>query len=100
MILILTKLLPKPPKKTEGLGKPQNPAEREKKMPKRKMRGAVVVAHADEWSSDGHYGMCGQSCPCCRFEVESQMSPDPATWLGVCDVCSSNARRAKRSRTC
>ena len=68
-------------------------------MPKRKM---AVYLHPDGWSANEHYGMCGQSCPCCRYEVESQTSPDPASWLGACEVCASNARprlRIKRART-
>ena len=65
-------------------------------MPK---RARVVFAHCAEWTSDEHYGMCGQSCPCCRFDVETRISPDPASWIGVCDVCLANSQQPpKRMR--
>jgi len=37
--------------------------------------------HPTSWTPYDHYGMCGQSCPCCRSEVEG---PDV---MGTCPVC-------------
>jgi hypothetical protein len=45
--------------------------------------------HPPEWDARVHYGMCGQSCPCCRFLVEP-------TSLGVCTECASAPRGKKR----
>ena len=36
--------------------------------------------HTREWNPETHYGMCGQSCPCCRAEIEE-------TPFGVCPIC-------------
>ncbi len=36
--------------------------------------------HPKNWSHTNHYGMCGQSCPCCRAEIEE-------TPFGVCPIC-------------
>jgi len=36
--------------------------------------------HPKSWSRNNHYGMCGQSCPCCRAEMETEP-------LGVCPIC-------------
>jgi hypothetical protein len=38
-----------------------------------------LLVHPDCWNAIGHYGQCGQSCPCCRAEVGD-------VW-GVCLVC-------------
>jgi hypothetical protein len=38
------------------------------------------LIHPDCWNAIGHYGQCGQSCPCCRAEVGD-------VW-GACLVCS------------
>lgn len=53
-------------------------------------------AHPRGWSERTHYrgGQCGQSCPCCRFAVESALNADPSAWFGVCPVCA--AMREKR----
>ena len=47
------------------------------------MRSIVKRAHPRAWTERGHFGQCGQSCPCCRFVVESAQNPDPASWFGV-----------------
>tara|TARA_B100001094_G_scaffold308708_1_gene341631 strand:+ start:71 stop:934 length:864 start_codon:yes stop_codon:yes gene_type:complete len=39
----------------------------------------VPTSHPMCWSSTNHYGMCGQSCPCCRAEVGDT--------LGACPIC-------------
>lgn len=31
------------------------------------------------WTNDDHYGFCGQSCPCCRYEVGDA--------IGACLTC-------------
>ena len=36
--------------------------------------------HPKGWTQEHHYGMCGQSCPCCRARVEDFP-------LGVCEIC-------------
>ena len=36
-------------------------------------------SHPRGWDSHNHYGMCGQSCPCCRAEVGDT--------LGACPIC-------------
>lgn len=36
-------------------------------------------SHPRGWDSQSHYGMCGQSCPCCRAEVGDT--------LGACPIC-------------
>ena len=35
--------------------------------------------HPSGWNPSTHYGMCGQSCPCCRSFV--------GDILGACPVC-------------
>jgi hypothetical protein len=46
--------------------------------------------HNHNWDKKNHYGMCGQSCPCCRAEIEDVP-------LGVCPICwrkkNSNSKR-------
>lgn len=39
--------------------------------------------HTGGWTPTNHYGMCGQSCPCCRAEIEE-------TPFGVCPICWKN----------
>ena len=39
-----------------------------------------VEEHPSGWTEEHHYGMCGQSCPCCRAIVEE-------TDFGVCTIC-------------
>ena len=39
--------------------------------------------HTGGWTPSKHYGMCGQSCPCCRAEIEE-------TPFGVCPICWKN----------
>jgi hypothetical protein len=41
------------------------------------------MEHPKCWSAVFHYGMCGQSCPCCRAIVEESN-------LGVCPICRKN----------
>ena len=36
--------------------------------------------HTHGWNQQHHYGICGQSCPCCRAEIEDVP-------LGVCPIC-------------
>lgn len=36
--------------------------------------------HPKGWTQTNHYGMCGQSCPCCRAKIEE-------TPIGVCPIC-------------
>ena len=36
--------------------------------------------HPIDWTPEKHYGMCGQSCPCCRARIEEVP-------LGVCIIC-------------
>ena len=38
------------------------------------------MEHPQYWSKSNHYGMCGQSCPCCRAIVEESN-------FGVCPIC-------------
>ena len=40
----------------------------------------VIGSHPKCWSAIGHYGQCGQSCPCCRAMVGDD-------W-GACLICS------------
>ena len=42
----------------------------------------VPTSHPMVWSPTAHYGMCGQSCPCCRAEVGDT--------LGTCPICKKN----------
>ena len=39
-----------------------------------------TVEHPSGWTEENHYGMCGQSCPCCRAMIEE-------TDFGVCTIC-------------
>lgn len=39
-----------------------------------------VKTHPEGWTQTNHYGMCGQSCPCCRAKIEE-------TPFGVCPIC-------------
>ena len=41
--------------------------------------------HPPGWTPEAHYGVCGQSCPCCRFLVEG------AGGFGACEVCEAGA---------
>ncbi len=42
----------------------------------------IPTSHPMGWSPMAHYGMCGQSCPCCRAEVGDT--------LGACPICKKN----------
>ena len=42
----------------------------------------VPTSHPTGWSPTAHYGMCGQSCPCCRAEVGDT--------FGACPICKKN----------
>ena len=52
-------------------------------------------SHPPGWNSKAHYGMCGQSCPCCRFYVEYLIH---RSQLGVCDVCVYNSQMEQKQR--
>ena len=39
----------------------------------------IPTSHPMGWSPTNHYGMCGQSCPCCRAEVGDT--------FGACPIC-------------
>ena len=43
-------------------------------------------SHPPGWNSHNHYGMCGQSCPCCRADVFNKKI-DPDAWFGACPIC-------------
>ena len=36
------------------------------------------------WARSGHWGMCGQSCPCCRYQAGAE--------LGYCEACDDAVR--------
>lgn len=36
------------------------------------------------WKEAGHMGRCGQSCPCCRFNIEGPGG------FGVCHACQES----------
>ena len=40
----------------------------------------------DEWNSDGHYGLCGRTCPCCRAE-DWENTRDRGMIIGACILC-------------
>lgn len=40
---------------------------------------SIPTSHPRGWCLTGHYGMCGQNCPCCRAEVGDT--------LGACPIC-------------
>lgn len=42
---------------------------------------ALERAHGPGWDPTRHYHFCGQSCPCCRWQVEGPGG------FGVCGVC-------------
>lgn len=42
---------------------------------------ALEQAHGPGWTPTQHYHFCGQSCPCCRWQVEGPGG------FGVCQVC-------------
>ena len=42
-----------------------------------------VEVHPSSWSEGNHYGMCGQSCPCCRSKIEGPSG------FGTCPVCNA-----------
>lgn len=44
--------------------------------------------HPRSCSKNLHYGQCGQSCPCCRFAVESSLEPKYISCFGVCKICA------------
>ena len=50
----------------------------------------MTSLHPNGWDSTNHYmslgGQCGQSCPCCRAQVEE-------TNIGVCPICRPNVIR-------
>ena len=52
----------------------------EDQHPAKKIKLEEDVSHPAGWSRTNHYGMCGQSCPCCRAEIED--AP-----IGVCPIC-------------
>ena len=42
-------------------------------------RRRSIKTHPFGWSETNHYGMCGQSCPCCRKKNKEV--------LGSCNIC-------------
>ena len=38
------------------------------------------IEHPKSWNINTHYGMCGQSCPCCRTNL--------GELIGACTICS------------
>ena len=40
----------------------------------------AINSHPTGWEKTTHYGQCGQSCPCCRANVEDVP-------FGVCLIC-------------
>ena len=44
--------------------------------------------HPRTWSKEKHYGRCGQSCPCCRWQLWVETGFDP---FGVCELCETAA---------
>lgn len=34
------------------------------------------------WNEKTHYGQCGQSCPCCRWEIAQEP-------FGSCEICKN-----------
>ena len=50
----------------------------ERNEPKRKMKNKRQT-HPFGWCKKNHYGMCGQSCPCCRKKNKDI--------LGSCTIC-------------
>ena len=40
----------------------------------------LLGTHPDPWRKRGHWGWCGQSCPCCRAH-------NPMDWPTGCDMC-------------
>ena len=47
--------------------------------PKKK---SLNLDHPCNWTKTTHYGMCGQSCPCCRTQIEGIYG------FGTCVVCN------------
>ena len=48
----------------------------------------IMEKHPEGWNTHVHYGQCGQSCPCCRFQVEYVQNG--GSTLGICSVCLNN----------
>ena len=48
--------------------------------------------HPSGWNPSTHYGMCGQSCPCCRSFV--------GDILGACLVCDRLKTKKNEPRVC
>ena len=46
---------------------------------KEESREPIPTSHPMGWSPTAHYGMCGQSCPCCRAELGDT--------FGACPIC-------------
>jgi len=46
--------------------------------------------HSKTWTENNHYGLCGQSCPCCRAIVEEGNDP-----FGVCPICWDKKMKSK-----
>lgn len=44
---------------------------------------ALEQAHGPGWDPTNHYHFCGQSCPCCRWQVEGPGG------FGICGICES-----------
>ncbi len=41
------------------------------------------IEAGESWSASNHFSMCGQSCPCCRFNA--------GDYLGACPFCPDSA---------
>lgn len=46
---------------------------------KNENRKDTQAKHPHGWCKVNHYGMCGQSCPCCRAQVGDT--------FGACPIC-------------
>ena len=44
--------------------------------------------HPSTWNKNTHYGMCGQSCPCCRAKIETVP-------FGTCTICWAKKTKSK-----
>ena len=57
----------------------QNQDNKRQKKNKWNYRRNSIKIHPVGWSETNHYGMCGQSCPCCRKKNKEV--------LGSCNIC-------------
>jgi hypothetical protein len=89
-------LPPKWPPKKGGSLKKQNKTKQNKKTAlageRERKNKRMLARHPASWSSEQHYGQCGQSCPCCRASVEP-------TSLGTCAICRPGKKRRREFTT-